>query len=183
MNGSFQLSSGTGCPALIGHTSSGVTITNSSELAVCHCLLWNSLPSRGMLDSPGILARVSVTVLSIRPEITKLCPLSNSTVASVFCVFRAGMVKPPMDTPFALSIVLYSGATRMRIVLRGVMTGRNLSLIPYSSYITVTAPEAAPACTTGMGNEPPERKFASCPSVVSRFGSASISARFLSWNA
>ena len=179
MNGSCQLSSGTGCPALIGRTSSGVTITSSSEFSRVHTLLWNSLPSSGMLDNPGIFDKLLLNVLSIKPAITKLWPLSSSIVDSVFWVFRPGIEKPSIVTLVEVSITLYSGATRMRMVLRGVMTGRNFSLTPYSSYITVTAPVDAPACTTGMGNEPPERKFASCPSVVSRFGSASISARFL----
>src|SRR5258708_1273001 len=38
----------------------------------------------------------------------------------------------------------------------------------------LTAPVFDPPCSTGTGNSPPTRKFASLPLVVTRFGSARI---------
>src|ERR1019366_4438492 len=58
---------------------SGVTMTSSSVLLRFTARLVKSLPSSGMLASPGILLMVSVMLLCIRPAITKLCPLSSST--------------------------------------------------------------------------------------------------------
>src|SRR2546429_4816307 len=59
-NGWGKVGDGSGSPAGIGRTTSGVTMISSSELLRDMDLLWKSLPISGMLESPGILFRVSV---------------------------------------------------------------------------------------------------------------------------
>ena len=53
MNGIGIFRSGTGCPAGIGRTTSGVTITSSSELLREMERLVKSLPSSGCWPDPG----------------------------------------------------------------------------------------------------------------------------------
>gem|GEM_PF-6015565 len=127
-----------------------------------------------MCDSPGILDRVSVTRSSISPAITKVCPLPSSTKVSMRRVESAGMVKPAIVTEFARSMVETSGFTYIRIVSCPVISGLNVSRMPNSLNMMVTAPTFAPPCTTGSGNSPPTRKLASLPLVATRFGSARI---------
>src|SRR5712692_6850259 len=55
-----------------------------------------------------------------------------------------------------------------------LMVGVKSNFTPKGRNVMVTAPTAAPPCTTGKGNSPPERKLAFCPFKAKRLGSARI---------
>ena len=92
MNSLGILTYGGFAAAGMGRTSSGVIRTISSELLRVTERLWNNLPNKGMLARPGTLLMVSVRLLSSRPAITKLCPLSSSTSVCTLRVASAGIV-------------------------------------------------------------------------------------------
>src|SRR3984885_5857523 len=89
---------GLASPGSSGIVISGVTITISSESLLENDLLLNRFPRIGRLDNTGILESVSVTCLSMRPAITKLCPSPSSILVSILRDDRAGMVKPLNDS-------------------------------------------------------------------------------------
>ena len=72
MNLAGNFSDGNGSPAGMGATISGVTITMSSVLALVFCIDWKNLPKIGMSPRKGIFMKVSDSVLSSSPPMTKL---------------------------------------------------------------------------------------------------------------
>ena len=70
-NLSGNFSSG-GVPAGMGATISGVTMTISSVLVLVLCIDWKNLPRIGMSPRNGIFWKVSVSLLSSSPPMTKL---------------------------------------------------------------------------------------------------------------
>ena len=145
-------------PASAGSMITGVTITTSSVLVLVSSRLLNSTPRIGICERPGTRDMFSRARSSISPAMTKLCPSASSTSVSMRRLASAGMLKPDRTTPLARSMVETSGLTCILMVLRAVTRGRNVSLMPNSRNMIVTAPALAPPCTTGTGNSPPTWK-------------------------
>src|ERR1017187_9590903 len=67
-----NFNSGTGAPAGMGDTISGVTMTINSVFVLFFCIDWKNLPRIGMSPRNGIFSKVSVSVLSSNPARMKL---------------------------------------------------------------------------------------------------------------
>src|ERR1700675_131680 len=121
---------GPGGVCVLGEMRCTVQRTINSELLFCALLLLKKLPRIGMSPRPGPLFQISVTRLSIRPAMTKLCPSINSNSVSALRVLKAGTVKPEMVSAFEKSRVLTSGATVRWILPLGMITGVKSSFTP-----------------------------------------------------
>ena len=110
-NGSGYFRFGVGCPGTIGWTTCGVTTITSSFLLRFKLLLVNSFPRIGISPMPGIFCICSVTRLSIKPAIAKLCPSVKLMSDSTRLVASAGITNPCSVKAFVKSSELTSGLT------------------------------------------------------------------------
>ncbi len=132
-------------------TSRGVMSTISSVRSARSALLLNRFPMMGTWLSPGIPAASSCVRLLRRPAIANDWPSRSSTLVDAFRVESAGTRKPCSVIPLAKSRVLTSGATFSRMMSPAIV-GVNVSLMPNSLYITVTALLAPEPWTIGDRN-------------------------------
>ena len=96
-------------------------------------------------------------------------------LVSIRRVASAGMRKPDRVTPLAGSSIETSGLTcSLMVLFGGDLRLERQPDAELAEHDRSSTRQLAPPCTTGTGNSPPTRKLASLPSLVTRFGSASI---------